>query len=87
MKSKSAASKSAGDKKSQADLAGGLKDLSMEEKITVKSKNLDVLAEYNKSKRKKSANFVVIGRRPFNPLVCESLLTGNQDMSTLERVL
>lgn len=29
--------------------------------MTVKSKNLDVLAEYNKSKRKKSANFVVIG--------------------------
>lgn len=30
--------------------------------MTVKRKNLDVLAEYNKSKRKKSANFVVIGR-------------------------
>jgi elongation factor 1 alpha-like protein len=39
-----------------------LKDLSVEEKVTVKSKNLDVLEEYNKSKRKKSANFVVIGR-------------------------
>lgn len=33
----------------------------MEEKVTVKSKNLDVLAEYTKSTRKKSANFVVIG--------------------------
>ncbi|KAJ5216161.1 HBS1-like protein [Penicillium cinerascens] len=60
-KSKNAASKSAGDKKGQADLAGGLKDLSVEEKVTVKSKNLDVLEEYNKSNRKKSANFVVIG--------------------------
>lgn len=38
-----------------------MKDLAVEEKVTVKSKNLDVLAEYNKSKRKKSANFVVIG--------------------------
>lgn len=35
--------------------------LSVEEKVAVKSKNLDVVAEYNKSKRKKSANFVVIG--------------------------
>ncbi|KAJ6135196.1 HBS1-like protein [Penicillium capsulatum] len=61
MKSKAAASKSAGNKKPQADIAGGLSNLSMEEKVTVKSKNLDVLAEYNKSKRKKSANFVVIG--------------------------
>ncbi|GLI76138.1 hypothetical protein PoHVEF18_004409 [Penicillium ochrochloron] len=57
-KSKPAASKAA---KGQADLAGGMKDLSVEEKVTVKSKNLDVLAEYNKSTRKKSANFVVIG--------------------------
>jgi elongation factor 1 alpha-like protein len=38
-----------------------MKDLTVEEKVTVKSKNLDVLAEYNKSTRKKSANFVVIG--------------------------
>ncbi|KAJ5595173.1 Translation elongation/initiation factor/Ribosomal beta-barrel [Penicillium hispanicum] len=60
-KSKPTASKPGGDKKAQADLAGGMKDLSVEEKVTVKSKNLDVLAEYNKSKRKKSANFVVIG--------------------------
>lgn len=39
-----------------------MKDLTVEEKVTVKSKNLDVLAEYKNSKRKKSANFVVIGR-------------------------
>ncbi|OGE48812.1 hypothetical protein PENARI_c025G03487 [Penicillium arizonense] len=55
------ASKSAGNKKAQADLTGGIKDLSVEEKVTVKSKNLDVLAEYKKSNRKRSANFVVIG--------------------------
>jgi elongation factor 1 alpha-like protein len=62
MKSKSAASKSTGDKKGQSDLAGGIKDLSVEDKVTVKSKNLDVLAEYKKSTRKRSANFVVIGQ-------------------------
>lgn len=61
MKSKPTTSKP-GDKKAQANLAGGMKDLSVEEKVTVKSKNLDVLAEYKKSKQKKSANFVVIGK-------------------------
>ncbi|KAJ5105409.1 Translation elongation/initiation factor/Ribosomal beta-barrel [Penicillium alfredii] len=60
-KSKLAASKSAGDKKAHAELANGVNGLSVEEKVTVKSKNLDVLAEYKKSTRKKSANFVVIG--------------------------
>lgn len=60
MKSKAAASKP-GDKKAQGDLAGGMNNLSVEEKVTVKSKNLNVLDEYSKSKRKKSANFVVIG--------------------------
>lgn len=43
------------------DLAGGMNNLSVEEKVNVKSKNLDVLAEYRKSKRKNAANFVVIG--------------------------
>jgi elongation factor 1 alpha-like protein len=61
MKSKSAVSKAAGDKKGQSDLAGEIKDLSVEDKVTVKSKNLDVLAEYKNSTRKRSANFVVIG--------------------------
>ncbi|KAJ5093459.1 Translation elongation/initiation factor/Ribosomal beta-barrel [Penicillium angulare] len=60
-KSKTPASKAGGDKKGQAGLAGDMNNLSVEEKVTVKSKNLDVLAEYNKSKRKRSANFVVIG--------------------------
>ncbi|RAL16288.1 putative translation elongation factor EF-1 subunit [Aspergillus homomorphus CBS 101889] len=60
-KSKQPASKSAGDKKSQADLAGGMNNLSVEEKVNVKSKNLDVLSEYNKAKRKRAMNFAVIG--------------------------
>lgn len=54
--------------------------------MTVKSKNLDVLEEYNKSKRKKSANFVVIGRCSLPPAIRISVLTGIQDMSMLERV-
>lgn len=29
--------------------------------VKIKNKNLDVLAEYQKAKRKKAANFVVIG--------------------------
>ncbi|ODM15042.1 hypothetical protein SI65_09537 [Aspergillus cristatus] len=60
-KSKQPAAKSAGDKKAQGDLAGGMGNLSVAEKVNVKSKNLDVLSEYKKSNRKKSANFVVIG--------------------------
>ncbi|XHG08298.1 hypothetical protein AWENTII_011407 [Aspergillus wentii] len=60
-KSKQPASKSAGTKKNQADLAGGMNNLSVEEKVNVKSKNLDVLSEYEKSTRKNAANFVVIG--------------------------
>jgi elongation factor 1 alpha-like protein len=61
LKSKQATAKSAGQKKPQADLAEGLKALSVEETVKVKSKNLDVLAEYKKSQQKKAANFVVIG--------------------------
>jgi elongation factor 1 alpha-like protein len=49
-------------KKGQSDLADGVKELSVEDKMTVKSKNLDVISEYKKSTRKRSANFVVIGR-------------------------
>ncbi|KAK1143276.1 hypothetical protein N8T08_006803 [Aspergillus melleus] len=61
MKSKQAASKSASDKKTQGDLAGGMGNLTVEEKVNVKSKNLDVLSEYKKSQRKKAMNFAVIG--------------------------
>lgn len=62
-KSKQAAPKpaAAGDQKNQGDLAGGMGNLSVAEKVNVKSKNLDVLSEYTKSNRKKNANFVVIG--------------------------
>ncbi|KAF7162350.1 hypothetical protein CNMCM5623_007695 [Aspergillus felis] len=60
-KSKQPASKSAGDKKNQGDLAGGINNLSVQEKVAVKSKNLDVLSEYNKTQRKRAMNFAVIG--------------------------
>ncbi|EFR04974.1 elongation factor 1-alpha 3 [Nannizzia gypsea CBS 118893] len=46
--------------KAQTDLAGGVQQLSVEP-VKVKSKNLDVLEEHRKAKRKKAANFVVIG--------------------------
>ncbi|EXJ91172.1 elongation factor 1-alpha [Capronia coronata CBS 617.96] len=42
-------------------LAHGVQQLSVQETPKVKSKNIDVLAEYKKVKRKKAANFVVIG--------------------------
>ncbi|GAD96109.1 elongation factor Tu GTP binding domain protein [Paecilomyces variotii No. 5] len=61
LKAKQGASKPAGDKKKQAELAAGMKALAVEEPVNVKSKNLDVLAEYKKSQAKKAANFVVIG--------------------------
>ncbi|KAL5343655.1 elongation factor Tu GTP binding domain protein [Aspergillus crustosus] len=60
LKLKQAASKTQGDKKDQG-LAGDLSNLSVAEKVNVKSKNLDVLFEYRKSKRKNAMNFVVIG--------------------------
>ncbi|KAE8149512.1 hypothetical protein BDV25DRAFT_156107 [Aspergillus avenaceus] len=53
--------KAAGDKKNQSDLAGGMNNLSVAEKVNVKSKNLDVLSEYQKAKRKNAMNFAVIG--------------------------
>ncbi|KAL2861329.1 translation elongation factor EF-1 subunit [Aspergillus pseudodeflectus] len=60
-KSKQPASKPQGDKKDQASLASDMGNLSVIEKVNVKSKNLDVLSEYKKSKRKNAMNFVVIG--------------------------
>ncbi|KAA8644287.1 hypothetical protein EYZ11_002850 [Aspergillus tanneri] len=59
-KSKQSASKTAGDKKPQTDLVSGMTNLSVE-KVNVKSKNLDVLSEYRKSKRKNAMNFAVVG--------------------------
>ncbi|KAL2829792.1 hypothetical protein BDW59DRAFT_142032 [Aspergillus cavernicola] len=61
LKSKQPASKPQGEKKDQANLAGDLSSLRVTEKVHVKSKNLDVLSEYKKSKRKNAMNFVVIG--------------------------
>ncbi|CEO60896.1 Putative Elongation factor Tu GTP binding domain-containing protein [Penicillium brasilianum] len=87
-KSKSAASKAAGGQKGQTDLAGGMKDLAVEEKVSVKSKNLDVVAEYNKSTRKKSANFVVIGHVDAGKSTLMGRLLADQgaiDQRTLEK--
>lgn len=36
-------------------------NLSVVEKVNVKSKNLDVLSEFEKTKRKRAMNFAVIG--------------------------
>ncbi|BCS20570.1 putative translation elongation factor EF-1 subunit [Aspergillus puulaauensis] len=60
-KSKQPAAKPQGDKKGSAGLAGDMSNLTVTEKINVKSKHLDVLSEYRKSKRKNAMNFVVIG--------------------------
>ncbi|PGH09183.1 translation elongation factor Tu [Blastomyces parvus] len=43
------------------DVADAVGQLSVQETVKVKSKNIDVLAEYSKADRKKAANFVVIG--------------------------
>ncbi|KAL4909163.1 hypothetical protein BDW74DRAFT_146106 [Aspergillus multicolor] len=59
-KSKQSAAKPQGDKKA-AGLAGDMSNLSVTEKVNVKSKNLDVLSEYKKAKQKNAMNFVVIG--------------------------
>ncbi|KAJ5434985.1 Translation elongation/initiation factor/Ribosomal beta-barrel [Penicillium cf. griseofulvum] len=88
MKSKSAASKSAAVKKGQSDLAGGMKDLSVEDKVSVKSKNLDVISEYKKSTRKRSANFVVIGHVDAGKSTLMGRLLADQgaiDQRTLDR--
>ncbi|EED23350.1 translation elongation factor EF-1 subunit, putative [Talaromyces stipitatus ATCC 10500] len=61
LKAKQTVAKASGhDNKMQDDLSSGMKTLTVEP-VKVKSKNLDVLAEYQKSKQKKAANFVVIG--------------------------
>ncbi|KIV91833.1 translation elongation factor Tu [Exophiala mesophila] len=43
------------------DVASGVQELSIQDLPKVKSKNIDVISEYNKVKRKNAANFVVIG--------------------------
>lgn len=49
--------------KAKESIINGMEDLSMVEPETIKSKNLDVLAEYRKVERKNAANFVVIGNQ------------------------
>ena len=53
--------KQANAEKAAASLANGVNALSVDESSRAKSKNLDVLAEYEKTKAKGNANFVVIG--------------------------
>ena len=43
-------------------IADKVNAVSIDDIPKAKSKNLDVAAEYNKSKRKNTANFVVIGQ-------------------------
>ncbi|KAI9847463.1 MAG: Hsp70 suppressor, GTPase facilitates ribosomal subunit dissociation [Sclerophora amabilis] len=53
--------KKANPEKGAEQAANGVGSISIEESSRVKSKNLDVLSEYEKSKQRNSANFVVIG--------------------------
>lgn len=48
-------------KKPRGDLTNGVGSLAIQEPAKIKSKNIDVIAEHDKTKRKKAANFVVIG--------------------------
>ena len=48
----------------QSELSNGVADMSLKDTARVKSKNLDVVSEYKKVKRKNAANFVVIGKSP-----------------------
>ncbi len=48
--------------KTKESVINGMKDLSIIEPAKIKNKNLNVLAEYRKVKRKDAANFVVIGK-------------------------
>ena len=43
-------------------VADALSDVAISEAPKLKSKNLDVLAEFQRTKKKPAANFVVIGR-------------------------
>ncbi len=46
---------------SQSEISNGVGDISLRDTAGARSKNLDVVAEYKKIKRKNAANFVVIG--------------------------
>lgn len=43
-------------------LTNGVSKVAVDDTPRVKSKNLDVLAEFEKAKKKNAANFVVIGK-------------------------
>lgn len=45
-----------------SDLSNGVASVTLQDPLRARSKNLDVIAEYHKSKRKNAANFVVIGK-------------------------
>lgn len=45
----------------QSEISNGVADMSLKDTARAKSKNLDVVAEYKKIKRKNAVNFVVIG--------------------------
>ncbi|RYP12189.1 hypothetical protein DL767_011394 [Monosporascus sp. MG133] len=55
--------KKGGPDEKAASTSDGLKDLKIDDTPLPKSKNLDVLSEYEKSKSKKSASFVVVGKK------------------------
>lgn len=50
------------DNKATKDLSDSVSDMTFDEGPRPKSKNLDVLAEFEKTKAKRAANFVVIGK-------------------------
>ena len=45
-------------------ITNGINNLLVDQRPRARSKNLDVLAEYEKKDRKNTANFVVIGAHP-----------------------
>ena len=55
-------SKAAKSDKNVSQIANGMGSMSVEDSSRARSKNLDVVAEFEKSKNKNAASFVVIGR-------------------------
>ena len=51
--------------KKDANLSDGISRLAIQEIPRIKSKNLDVITEYKKVKRRNAANFVVIGETAY----------------------
>jgi elongation factor 1 alpha-like protein len=62
-KSAKTPSKTAAEKKAD-QISNGIEAMKIDETPRATSKNLDVLAEYEKKKSKNSANFIVIGMAP-----------------------